>query len=284
MTKIEKSKVQNKVIMTQVVLLKNESVPKDGYREMFQQEGYDSSFIPLLLYDHYNRTNNIEFLQSEEFRRIKYIIISSQRAVECLFECMNDIVDKITRTSILEKVVYTVGPATALALTEGGFRTVKGGINAGNGEILSQIIINECSPQEEIVFFTGEIRKDVLPKNLKAADFTLKERILYKTEPRSNIDEHFKSWLQHAVNGDSKGCWVIFFSPQGTSSIIERVKKTCFGRTDLKVGTIGPTTSEYLNSNGIVPQVISPKPHPKSLVDAIKNWDLCNALSSATPK
>ena len=265
------------------MLLKNESIPKDGYRDAFQQEGYNSSFIPLLLYGHYNRNGNREFLQSEEFQKMKYIIISSQRAVECLFECMNDIADKATRERILEKVVYTVGPSTAQALIERGFKNVKGGLNAGNGENLSEIIISECNVQEEIVFFTGEIRKDILPKNLKVAGFKLEERILYRTEEKSNIEDNFKTWLESIANGVSNGCWVVFFSPQGTFSIIERIKTICSGDIDLRIAAIGPTTSEYLSSKEITPQVISPKPHPKSLVDAIKKWDFHSSPNS-TPK
>ena len=48
--------------------------------------------------------------------------------------------------------------------------------DAGNGLILSKIIIDEIAPEEEIVFFTGKIRKDIIPKNLKLANINIMER------------------------------------------------------------------------------------------------------------
>lgn len=52
-----------------------------------------------------------------------------------------------------------MGPATAKILSEAGFKTVKGGNDAGNGLILSKIIIDEIAPEEEIVFLPAKLEK-----------------------------------------------------------------------------------------------------------------------------
>ncbi|KAI5952860.1 HEM4 [Candida jiufengensis] len=262
--------------MTQkVILLKNPSTPKDPYNDLFQsQSNYNPVFIPLLSHTHSpEKETTIKYLQSYEFLNdISIFIITSQRAVEMLGECISELSSEI-KHKIFEKIGYTVGPATYKILKEIGFTNVRGGIDAGNGLKLSEIIINEISKSTNIVFFTGEIRKDIIPRKLIESGYlNFKEYVMYKTEEQPKIIDNFIEQFSTSSNG-----WIVFFSPQGTSKIIEYLKikekeEKIF--QNWKLASIGPTTEEYLiQEHGLVPKVIAKKPDAFNLVDGILKFD-----------
>lgn len=258
--------------MTHVLLLKNKTIPKDTYNDILETLGYNPVFIPLLEHNHYDKNLTLEFLISEEFSQVQSFIITSQRAVECFNECVNSIKDDDIKRNIFNKIGYTVGPATAKILSESGFINVRGGSDAGNGLILSKIIIDEIKQGEKIVFFTGEIRKDIIPKNLRLANINIIEKVIYKTELREDIGENFSKQLSVLDQSDKKK-WIIFFSPQGTELIIEKLKQLGDLASLFYIGSIGPTTEEYLVRQGITPDIVSQKPEASSLFDLMQTHE-----------
>ncbi|RLV91453.1 Uroporphyrinogen-III synthase [Spathaspora sp. JA1] len=249
--------------MTNVILLKNPSIPTDPYEVKFRSENYIPKFIPLLTHGHVDKQATITYLQSQEFSKIGIFIITSQRAVEILRECIDEL-DEVSRCNILKKTGYTVGPATYKILREVGFHDVRGGDDAGNGAKLAQLIMEDVKEKSEsMVFFTGEIRKDTIPRILLGKGYDLIERVIYKTSVCDDVVEKFD-----LVKDD--GGWLIFFSPQGTESIVAYLKENKQG---WKVASIGPTTEEYLLENDITPEVVAPKPEPNSLFGAIEKID-----------
>ena len=64
-----------------------------------------------------------------------------------------------------------------------------------------------------MVFFTGEICKDIFPKALLNYGFDLTERVIHKTEDRDNIEDQFTpTWTQH----HDQNPWIVSFLSQGT--------------------------------------------------------------------
>lgn len=261
--------------MAQILLLKNQTVPKDPYNEKLRAEGYNPIFIPLLEHNHYDKDLTTEYLKSEEFSQVDQFIITSQRAVECFNECIQEIDDELIKQSIFDKIGYTVGPATSKILSESGFTNVRGGNDAGNGSILSKIIIDEIDLRKKIVFFTGEIRKDIIPRNLKNANFNLIEKVIYKTVIKQDIDANFNKQLSLLNVNDNKKKWIIFFSPQGTELILETLKQMDNLHELFNIGSIGPTTEEYLRDRGLPPDIVSNKPEAISLFELILNYESC---------
>lgn len=254
-----------------VLLLKNPSTPLDPYDEEFRRHGYHPVFIPLLHHSHWDRNGTIGYLTSNEFLTTPTFIITSKRGVEMFDDCLLD-VDEATRRQIFGKTAYTVGPATADELSRIGFTNVRGGEHAGNGRKLAEIIYQELGPgNHRMVFFTGEIRKDILPKALLNYGFDLSERVIYKTEDRDDIEDQFtQAWTQHR----DQNPWIVFFLPQGTESIVAtltapRLSGETPAAGQVPVALIGPTTEEYLKDNHITPTVVAAKPTAKLLVDAI---------------
>lgn len=247
-----------------ILLLKNKTTPRDPYHDVFTDAGFEPTFIPLLKHGHVDREKSTIYFAGEEFMLVPVFIITSQRAVECLNECLEHVSLEI-KTEVYKKTVYTVGPATTDVLREAGFTNIKGGSEAGNGSILSDIIIRDVQDggPSKMVFLTGEIRKDIIPRKLKEAKIDLIEKVIYKTEPRDDIVSNFHSSFKDVR-------WVVFFSPQGTVPIVEHLQGTERSLLGPFVASIGPTTEEYLQSYSIGIDAVASKPEAKSLLAAIR--------------
>ncbi|EGW32730.1 uncharacterized protein SPAPADRAFT_60084 [Spathaspora passalidarum NRRL Y-27907] len=251
--------------MTNIVLLKNPSIPTDPYDIKFSSENYTPRFIPLLTHGHVDKQSTIAYLQSREFSQVGIFIITSQRAVEILRECIDEL-DESTKVEIFKKTGYTVGPATFKILREVGFSDVRGGEDAGNGAKLAGIVMEDVQDKSEpMIFFTGEIRKDIIPRALIGQGYNLSERVIYKTSGRDDVVEKFNTVK-------NQGGWLVFFSPQGTETFVDYLKEGQ-NRQKWKIASIGPTTETYLLENGITPEVVAAKPAPNSLFDAIVKID-----------
>ena len=167
---------------------------------------------------------------------------------------------------LLQKTIYTVGPATTRFLERSGFVSVKGGVEVGNGGLLADLII-KCHEGEDIdhfLFLVGEIRRDIIPKKLFAKGFDVREIVTYKTE---NLRDNLTNFNKNCEQDD---LWVVFFSPQGTEEIVDYLKD--HPNYKYKLASIGPTTEKYLLSKGVKPDVVSMKPEPTALLNAITNF------------
>lgn len=252
-----------------LLLLKNKTTPVDPYHEVFQESGHCPEFLPLLNHSPISLLSTAEYLLSPEFLEdTKAFIITSQRAVEVFHACLEQIDRQDPRSSavIRSKIGYTVGPATEKILKDNGFTHVKGGSKAGNGSKLADLIINDINDRSQsIVFFTGVIRKDIIPVKLKENHLKVKEIVIYKTEPREDISKNFHLLCKDEVH------WIIFFSPQGTEGIVQFIRSSpCF--KSVRIACIGPTTHEYLCENGIATHVVAKKPTAESLLSGLQEY------------
>jgi len=176
--------------------------------------------------------------------------------------------------------VYTVGPATALAIAKLHFSTILGA-DTGNGAALATLIVQTCKrdkplfteissigkvvPELPILFLVGDKRRDIIPKRLSEENIPLEELLVYET----TIASTFEGELDQVLNDDNDGEveWIVFFSPSGAEIALEKMKKIPH---KIKVATIGPTTDEYLRTKwNLNPDVVSAKPEPNSMVRGI---------------
>lgn len=255
-----------------LLLLKNKTTPQDAYHEILASNNHTPEFVPLLSHGPVSISKTVEFLASDEFlHHTDSFIITSQRAVEVFHDCLRIISAESAEKAklIRSKPGYTVGPATEQILKENGFLDVRGGSNAGNGSKLADIIMNDKPhSSSKIVFFTGVVRKDIIPVKLKSNGVHLEEEVIYKTEARDGIIENYIQCCEEKVD------WVVFFSPQGTEDIVQHMKST---QPQVKIASIGPTTEEYLLDNSITAQVVAEKPTAASLYEGILRWEAQNS-------
>lgn len=264
----EKRAIEVMVDESSVLFLKNRTVPRDLYEEVFTEYGFLTQFIPLLDHIHAESSFITSYLTSDEFiKETDALIITSQRAVEALSDAMEKISQE-QRSRILSKKAFTVGPATQKVLEALGFTKLGGGDNAGNGAILSEIILKDLEPHQKVTFFTGETRRDIIPRKLLSKGYNLKEVVIYRTVEKPQIVERFTQAFNQLHPE-----WIIFFSPQGTQDIVEFLKVSPL-RDAFKIASIGPTTETYLLDNGIKPNLVSEKPEASSLLMGIKSFSV----------
>ena len=163
--------------------------------------------------------------------------------------------------------MYTVGPATALAITKLHFSTIIGA-DTGNGAALANLLVqtfHSFAPRLPLLFLVGDKRRDIIHRRLAAESIPLEELTVYETAVASTFDEELDRVLGDDTHGQVE--WIIFFSPSGAEIALEKLKRL---PKKVKVGTIGPTTEEYLRKEwNLVPEMVSAKPEPLSMVQGI---------------
>ncbi|POG75507.1 hypothetical protein GLOIN_2v1565459, partial [Rhizophagus irregularis DAOM 181602=DAOM 197198] len=113
-------------------------------------------------------------------------------------------------------------------------------------------------------------RKDYLPNKLVESGFILKELLIYETRPNSL----FPNELDKLLNYEKKIDWVVFFSPSGVDISLELLKNKLFEENDIKIASIGKTTSNHLEKiKKINVNITSPKPDAESLAKSIHGYN-----------
>lgn len=156
--------------------------------------------------------------QSFELNEINdNLIITSQNAAQSLL--LNPECEKLK-----VKNVFCVGLKTKILLSENGFNVIA---YTGYAADLAEIITLIYS-KESYTFFSGNLRKETLPKALKDAKIKFNEIQVYET----SLTPHK---IKTAVDA------ILFFSPSGVESYLKENKiknEVCF--------CIGTTTAEAL--------------------------------------
>lgn len=266
-----------------VFLLKNKTVPRDPYLEIFQSEQspVTPEFLPLLQHEYIDPPALKRVLESQDFiEKSGPIIITSQRAIEAVNTHLNDLHPAALK-SLLNKSVYTVGPATYKVLSDAGFTDIRGGNDAGNGAVLAEIILKDLSlrpAQEEdaqplrLVFFTGQTRRDIIPRRLAEAGVNLTEQVVYRTLPLDDIETRVKQRVIESVKAQQGGPqdlhYLVFFSPAETDSLVEALNEM-EGEKNCYIVAIGPTTKEFLEKNNLPVDVMAEKPDAVHLLKGI---------------
>ncbi|OXA94756.1 uroporphyrinogen-III synthase [Flavobacterium hercynium] len=146
------------------------------------------------------------------------LIFTSQNAVHSVLSNPNS-------EKLKSKNVFCVGLKTKILLSENGFNVVAyTGYAADLAEIITLIYRNES-----YTFFSGNLRRETLPKALQDAEVKMNEIQVYDTSLKPQK-------ISTAADG------ILFFSPSGVESYLKEntiKKETCF--------CIGETTAEALH-------------------------------------
>ncbi|GES77562.1 uroporphyrinogen-III synthase [Rhizophagus clarus] len=254
----------------------------DIYEQKFRELGnYEILYLPLLEHSLVNINELINILKNAD-NKYRGVITTSQRAVEGLkmgweqafFSCgeMKDVLDKWKKLPY-----FVVGKSTAKAIRELDVNPL--GDESGNSESLANYIIkhfNSSSQEEgnskqlELLFLVGDKRKDDLPNKLVESGFILQELLIYETKPNSL----FSNELDKLLNLEKKIDWIVFFSPSGVDISLELLKNKLFEENDIKIASIGKTTSNHLEKiKKTNVNVTSPKPDAESLAKSIHGYN-----------
>ena len=159
------------------------------------------------------------------------LIFTSQNAVQSLL-------NHPKLEELKSKNVFSVGMKTKDLLTQNGFNVVAyTGYASDLAEIISLVYKNES-----YTFFSGNLRREVLPNTLKENEITFNEIEVYET----NL---FSKKITAKLDG------ILFFSPSAVESYLKMntIKdEVCF--------CIGETTAEALETKKIKNIVVADKP------------------------
>jgi len=172
------------------------------------------------------------------------LIFTSQNAVQSVLQhpkCED----------LKSKNIFSVGMKTKELLTENGFNVIAyTGYAADLSEIISLVYSNET-----FTFFSGNLRREVLPNTLKENEITFNEIEVYETNLTSK-------------KVTSKLDGILFFSPSAVESYfkLNTIKnETCF--------CIGETTAEALvpklRDKKVKTIVIADKPSVENVIDEV---------------
>ena len=173
-----------------------------------------------------------------EFSKVhENLIFTSQNAV-------HSILQHPKCNELKNKSVFSVGLKTKELLTENGFDVVAyTGYAADLAEIISLIYSSES-----FTFFSGNLRRDVLPNTLKENGITFNEIEVYETNITSKK-------ITNKLDG------ILFFSPSAVESYLKLnsiKEEMCF--------CIGETTAEALENNKIKNIIIADKPSVENVI------------------
>lgn len=168
------------------------------------------------------------------------LIFTSQNAAQRILELEN--VDHLK-----SKKVFCVGLKTKILLSEAGFNVVA---YTGYAADLAAIIALIYG-HESYTFFSGNLRKETLPKALKEAGVLFNEIQVYETvlTPCKILEK---------LDG------ILFFSPSGVESYLKNnviKKENCF--------CIGETTAEALEKNKIKNIIVADQPTIEDVIDDV---------------
>ncbi|MEC4003434.1 uroporphyrinogen-III synthase [Flavobacterium sp. SUN052] len=170
----------------------------------------------------------------------KNLIFTSQNAVQ-------SILNHPKFEELKSKDIFSIGMKTKDLLTENGFNVVAyTGYAADLAEIISLIY-----SEESFTFFSGNLRRDVLPNTLKENGITFNEIEVYETELTSKK-------IKEKLDG------ILFFSPSAVESYLKlnSIKdETCF--------CIGETTAETLENKKIKNIIIADKPSVEHVINEV---------------
>ncbi len=176
------------------------------------------------------------------------IIFTSQNAVQSILQ--HPKCDELK-----SKSVFSVGMKTKDLLTENGFDVVA---YTGYASDLAEIISLVYS-SDSFTFFSGNLRRDILPDTLKENGITFNEIEVYETNLTSR-----KATPPHghpSKGGESRFDGILFFSPSGVESYFKSntIKdEMCF--------CIGETTAEALENKKVKNILIADKPSVENVI------------------
>ena len=182
--------------------------------------------------------NKIALLQCS-----KIIIFTSQNAVLSVLENKNI-------ANFRKNIVFCVGLKTKALLEENGFEVVA---YTDYAEDLSKII-SLIYNKENFTFFSGNLRRELLPKTLTKNGIVFNEIQVYETKltPKK---------IAQKLDG------ILFFSPSAVESYLElnTIKnEICF--------CIGKTTSETLENKDIKNIVIANQPTVENVITEVEEY------------
>jgi uroporphyrinogen-III synthase len=252
--------------MPKVVLLKSES---DG-NDIFVEELNRNKFAVLSIASIDFGYKNLDTLADKLRKPTDYegIIFTSPRSIVATQHCVQKDTDCLIKFWC-DKRNFTVGEASynhakkLLSLETTGK-------DAGNAQNLSAIIIDDYGRKNlsrPFLFPCGNLKQDILEKNLNERSIALECVEVYETIPHPNLESAVKNLKEQEDDID----FIVFFSPSGVKYSLPFMTHHNVQLSKIKLIAIGPSTKRCMSDNNLECYATCEKPSPESLLDVLSS-------------
>lgn len=190
--------------MTVVVLFRSPTPkPKeDEYHKVLRENGMKPFSIPVLSFQFDNQQQLVQKLR--EPYHFRGMVLTSQRAVEALERCVNELIShevwkNTLRNDWQDKAIFVVGEATAkAALDKLGLEST--GHEAGSAEALVPVILHSVRQgHDPLLFPCGNLRRETIPTEMEKAGIPLDSVQVYRTCADLNIEQSLEDLIKKVL-------------------------------------------------------------------------------------
>ncbi|KAG9103815.1 hypothetical protein FRC06_007792 [Ceratobasidium sp. 370] len=283
-----------------IFLLKNpdtDAPRADTYISVLASHGLTSWIVPTLSHSFANPGELADIIGRGGGKEYGGVIVTSGRAVDAWGNALRVLHGKHVNDKIgwRNTPFYVVGPRTQSQLLDlptqipnklSGFLPspdlVLGAKESGTGESLARFISTDYPARHTLklplLYLVGDKNAGGVEGVLKAAGIGVEMVQVYATAASGTFEQDFAKVVDEA--GGSKPACVVFFAPSSAELALPILRMhftirassstLAEGKPVIKVAAIGPTTARALSDKqGILVDVVSKKPEPNALVEAI---------------
>lgn len=251
--------------MKNVILFKSPEGSEE-YSTLFNQNDIKITYISVLDFEFINL--DILYTKLKACSNYSGLVITSQRAIESIVECIN-INDNLSLTENWKtKPVFTVGEITNKKL-KNDLKLIGCGYESGNASILSEYIINYGISNQPLLFPCGNLKSETLPSKLTEAGIKVDSVVVYKTKKHDKLD---------TVLTEIKECLpstLVFFSPSGFNYVYPILKNLKFNFNNSRLIAIGPSTTKSIEDNNLKVFLTAKEPTPAGILNCV-----CEAIQN----
>lgn len=253
--------------MEKVVLFKS---PENScsYVDLLESNGYTSIFIPVLEFAFINLDELL--IKFKDHDRYHGLVITSQRAVDAIKQCLNGTVEILENWR--KKMIFVVGEATGRKLLN-DLDLSACDVQPGNANALADYIIElnqKNTLTKALLFPCGNLKSEVLPTRLSADKIVLESLDVYTTRMhRALIDS-----ILNLSTKDGVPLNLVFFSPSGVGFVVPILKDVGYNFEESKIIAIGPSTGKKIIELGLNLFGIAEEPSPSAICDCLGSLNL----------
>lgn len=249
--------------MQKVVLIKSESEGPDRFVEELQKHNFDVQSITSIDFCFKNLQELSDKLK--KFDDYEGIVFTSPRAIIATNKSVEMADKRIFEKWTDKKFNYTVGESTG-KLANNLFNLNTKGQESGNALNLSAIITKDfiaSDASRPLLFPCGNLRQDILGKNLMRNSIELDAVEVYDTIPHPNLENSVQKLKDDIIN------FIVFFSPSSIKFSFPFMTKHQLNLAKIKLIAIGPSTKRCLEENNLTCYGMCEKPSPESLLNVL---------------
>lgn len=212
--------------------------------------GYSCLIDPMLNVDYYTR----EHIQFKNPMKLQACILTSQRAVKAL-----------AMLAISQSVpIFVVGPGTAAAVRQQGYKVVIQG--HGDGAGLLPELYRWLQPNKgTIVYFSGEETRFDFVSHLSINGYDIQRYLVYRTLETAHLQVETIDALQH-----NKIAVILYYSPKSARRFNELALSLDYLLKDVKAICLSSAVAAELTLP-FADKVVASQPHEQAMIAVLKN-------------